>query len=147
MTVPGAGPRASASRRRSVRHLAAGLAGMLGVLYLVLMFLVKDAESVPGATDSNTYGGYLFLAVAYLVGAALLATLDRRLVWVVGAAVQVLVLGFFVLFGVGVFGPGVFEYDALDDLSIQWWAAAATAGELVLLGLLGHLLLAPPPQQ
>ena len=48
------------------RYLAAALCGIVGVLYLILLFLVADAES--GASE-NTYGAYLLLAVPYLIGA------------------------------------------------------------------------------
>lgn len=72
-----------ARHRRALRHLAAALCGVVGGLYLMLLFLVAVAES--GASE-NTYGAYLFLTVPYLAGAALLALVDRRMMWGVGAA-------------------------------------------------------------
>lgn len=131
----------SARSRRLVRYLTAALSAVVGILYLVLLVLVFEAESRPGATDSNTYGGYLFLAVAYLLGAALLLTTDRLVLWAVGAIVQVLVIVLFVLFGVGVFGPGVFEYQALSDLRMALWATVITSAQVILLGLLSYLAL------
>ncbi len=99
----------------------------MAVLYLILLYLVAQAEAVPGATDGSTYGGYLFLAVPYLVGAGLLAAVDRRALWVVGAAAQVVDIALFLMFGVGLFGPGVFEYEALSELPMELWAAAIRA--------------------
>ena len=133
----------AAESRRSIRYAAAILCVIVAVLYITLMFLVADAEAVPGATDSNTYGAYLFLSVPYLIGAAVLVAFDRRIVWAVGAAVQVLVIVLFLLFGVGVFGPGVFEYEALSHLRVELWAAGLTGAQVVLFVLLGYLVATP----
>jgi hypothetical protein len=122
-------------------------------LYGVFFVIVRDAEqAVVGGTD-DTFPAYAALAVVYLVGAVLLAVLDRRWVWVTGAVVQVLVLGLFVLLGVGLPGPGVFEHEALSDVPVAIWAAAITGLQLVLLGVLTYLAashrdepaLEPPP--
>lgn len=87
----------------------------------------------------------MFLAVPYLIGAGLLVAVDRRDLWVVGAGVQVVVVVLFVMFGAGVFGPGqgVFGYDALSGLHMEWWAAVITGAEVVLLGLLSYLAFTP----
>lgn len=128
----------SKGRRRSLRYLTAALCLSVGVLYLALLFLVKHAEA---AEAENTYGAYLFLSVPYLVGGVLLATLDRRSLYAIGAAVQVLVVALFVMFGIGVFGPGVFEYQALSALHMGLWAALITGAQIVLFGLLSYLAL------
>lgn len=121
--------------RISVRYLTAILSTVVGALYLVLLFLVFDAESRPDAVVTDTtYGAYLFLAVPYLVGAVLTAVTDRLGLWILGAVVQVLVIVLFVLFGVG-----VFEYEALRDLRMELWAAVITVAQVVLLGLLSYL--------
>lgn len=130
------------NRRVRARRLGATLCGVVALLYLILLFVVADAES--GAAE-NTYGAYLFLAVPYLIGAGLLAALDRRGLWVVGAAVQVVVIVLFVMFGAGAFGPGqgVFDYDALSGLHMELWAAVITGAEVLLLGLLSYLAFTP----
>lgn len=121
--------------RTSVRYLTAILSTVVGALYVVLLFLVFDAESQPDAiVTDTTYGAYLFLAVPYLVGAVLAAVTDRLALWILGAVVQVLVIVLFVLFGVG-----VFEYEALSDLRMELWAAVITVAQVVLLGLLSYL--------
>ena len=104
-------------RRTMTRYLAAALCGIVGLLYLILLFLVAGAES--GASE-NTYEAYLLLAVPYLIGAGLLLAVDRRALWIAGAAIQVAVIVLFVMFGAGVFGPGqgVFDYDA--QVAFTW---------------------------
>jgi hypothetical protein len=135
-------PEQTDGRRRTVRVAAASLSGVLGVLYLVLLLLVRDAES---GEPENTFGAYLFLGILYLAGAGLLAGLDRRPVWVVGAVVQVGVIVLFGMFGAGLFGPGqgVFDYEAVSGLHMAWWAAGITGAQVLLLGLLSYLALAP----
>ena len=133
----------SEAGRRRTRYAAAALSGVIGVLYLVLLYLVADAEA---DAQENTFGAYLFLAVPYVAGAVLLLLVDRRVLWLVGAGVQVAVVALFVMFGAGAFGPGqgVFDYDALSDLPMEAWAAVVTGGEVVLLGLLLYLAAAVP---
>lgn len=133
--------RPSEGRRRIIRRCTAGLTFAVAVLYLVLLFLVADAERGRG---ENTYGAYLFLSVPYAVGGVLLARLDNRLLYVLGALVQTGVIVLFVLFGIGVLGPGVFEYEALAGLHVAVWAAVITGAEVALLGLLAYLAVTAP---
>lgn len=74
-----------------------------------------------------------------------MVAVDRRPLWVIGAAVQVVIIVLFVLFGAGVFEPerGVFDYDALSGLHMGVWAVVITGAELILLGLLSYLALTP----
>jgi hypothetical protein len=109
----------------------------VGVLYLVLLVLVADAES---GLPENTYGAYLFLAVPYLAGGLLLAIHDNRLLCAVGAAAQVVVFVLFLMFAVGGEHPGVFEYEALSGRHMAVWAGVITGAQVVLLGLLVFLL-------
>jgi hypothetical protein len=129
-------------RRALGRAVAATLSGGIAVLYLVLMATVREAE-LPAYTTDNTWGAYLLLAVPYLVGAALLLLTDLRWLWLGGALVQVAVLVLFVLVGVGVLGPGVFEYEALAEVPIEVWAGVVCGSQLLLLGLLVVLALTP----
>ena len=112
----------------------AAVSGVVACLYGVFFVIVRDAEqAVVGGTD-DTFPAYAALAVVYLVGAVLLTALERRWVWVTGAIVQVVVLGLFVLLGLG-----VFEHEALSDVPVAVWAAAITGLQLVLLGVLTYL--------
>jgi len=136
----------SADRRKRLRYVAAALCAVVGVLYVILVFLVRDAEV--GLTE-NTYGAYLFLAVPYLVGAVLLVAFDRRFLWAVGVVVQVFVIALFAMFGAGLFGPGqgVFDYAALSGLHMELWAATITGVELILLGLFSYLAFTTAPHR
>ena len=131
-----AAPRPSGDRRRVICRVTAGFAAAVAALYLVLLVLVADAEA---GRSENTFGSYLFLAIAYLVGAVLLAVFDNRLLYLLGVLVQAGVITLFVLFGIGVFGPGLFEYEALEQLHMAVWAGVITGAELVLLGSLSYL--------
>jgi hypothetical protein len=115
---------------------------VVGTLYLMLLVLVFDAESQPEAVVTDTtYGAYLFLSVPYLVGAVLSAVTDRRVLWVLGAGLQIAVIVLFALFGVG-----AFDYEALSALRMELWAAVITGAQVVLLGLLGYLALTWRPE-
>lgn len=136
-----ASARPSERRRRTLRRLAAALAFAVAVLYLVLTTLVADAET---GRSENTFGAYLFLSALYLVNGALVARRDKRPVYVLGMFVQIGVIALFVLFGVGVFGPGVFQYEAVGRLHMPVWAGVITGAEVVLLGLLSYLAVTAP---
>jgi hypothetical protein len=121
----------SGNARRTIRWAAAGVSGVLAAVYAVLLSIVYNQE-VSGAQES-TYGAYIFLGVAYLVGAVALALSDRQVVLVVGTAVQVAVIVLYLLFGTAA------------AVSI-WWGVATVALEVVLFGLLAYLLVTVPPR-
>jgi hypothetical protein len=125
--------------RRTIRYVAAASAAAVAVLYVVLMLLVRGAELQPGATDTTTYGGYIGLAVAYFIGAVILATVDNRLLHLFGAGVQVVVILLFVVFGVGLLGQGALENPAISHLPLGRWAAVITGAQVLLLAMLGYL--------
>lgn len=132
-----ASSRPSRDGRRIIRRITAGVVFAVAALYLLLFVLVADAEA---GRSENTFGGYVFLAVAYLVGGVLLAVLDNRLLYILGILVQVGVITLFVLFGIGsVEHPGVFEYEALARLHMPVWAGVILGAELALVGLLSYL--------
>ncbi len=129
----------SPGTRRTVRYVAAGMSTVIALLYVALMLLVRNAELEPGATDTTTYGGYLFLAVAYAIGAAILFFVDNRTLHLLGVGVQIVVLLLFIVFGIGLLGEGVFQYKAVSHLPIGLWAALITGAQVVLLAMLGYL--------
>lgn len=142
----------SRCRRVVVRSVAAMLSGSIAAMYVILMATVRQAE-LPRFEGDSTWGAYLLLAVPYLVGAGLLALVDRRILWVTGALIQLAVVVGFALFGIGVMGPdfeglfgsGAFGYEALVNVPIEVWAGVITGAQLGLLGLLGYLALKPVP--
>jgi hypothetical protein len=113
-------------RRRTIRWVAAGVSGILVVLYAGLLFIVYRQEAQPGG-QGTTYGAYIFLGLAYLIGALALALSDRQAVLVVGIAVQVAVVVLYLVFGTEA------------DVSM-WWGVATVALEVALFGLLAYLL-------
>jgi hypothetical protein len=104
--------------------------------YLVLFFLVRAAER---GEPENTFGAYLFLFLAYAACAVALRIWWGPVVALLGAALQLAVLALFVVFGVGLLGPGVFAYDAVRHLHMPVWAVAITAAQVVLLTVLVRL--------
>ncbi len=126
--------------RRTVRYLAAGFAAAVGVLYVILMLLVRSAELEPGATNAPTFGGYLALAVAYFIGAVILATVDNRILHIFGVGVQVVVILLFIAFGVGLLGKGALSDPAISHLPLGLWAAVITGAQVALLAMLGYLV-------
>lgn len=108
---------------------------------MALLVLVADAEA---GRSENTYGAYVFLSFCYLVGGVLLVRFDSRPLYLLFSIVQVAVIALFVLFGVGVFGPGLFEYEALARLHMAVWASVITGAELALLGASSYLAATAP---
>ncbi len=132
---------AAERHRRAVRYVAAVLCGGIAGCYVALLVLVARAEMRAGV--ETTFGAYLYLAVPYVAGAVLLATRDQRVLWAIGAVVQLAVLVLFALFGIGAWGPGLFEDATLAGLYMPVWAGAVGGAEVVLLALLGYLALTP----
>jgi hypothetical protein len=121
----------------TTRRVAVGVCLGIAAAYFALFWVVRDAES--GASE-NTFGAYLFLAVAYLAQTVMLAVTRRRGAYVLTLAIQVMVIVLFILFGVGVFGPGAFDYNLLDPLRIEIWAVAIVSAQIALMALAGALL-------
>lgn len=131
-------------RYRRLERGAVAVSALVTVLYAVLFFVVRAVEADPATTDT-TYGAYLFLAIAYLVSTVAYAVLDRRAIWLAGAVLQVVVLGLFIVFGIGLLGPGLFEYELLvESTPVALWASVITGLQIVLLGVLGYLATLKP---
>ncbi|MCL4248872.1 MAG: hypothetical protein KJ065_12065 [Anaerolineae bacterium] len=74
-------------RRRIIRYVAAALAAVTAVIYVMIgLHLV----SVLDGNADQTWA--LAPAAAYALGAVLLVIYDRRLLWILGAALQVFVI-------------------------------------------------------
>lgn len=79
--------RETAHRRRTIRYVAAPLCAVTAVLYLLIglrVLIVLDGNA------DQTWG--LAPAAAYALGAGLLVAYDRRLLWILGAILQVFVI-------------------------------------------------------
>ena len=135
-TLPGSRSSATVSVAR-LRLLAQLLSAALAAAYLVLFLLVRDAER---AEPENTFGAYVFLFLAYAACAVALTVWRGPVVALAAAALQVAVLVLFVVFGMGLLGPGVFAYDVVRPLHMPVWAAGITTAEVVLLAVLVRLV-------
>lgn len=81
--------------RRLVRHIAAGVAAAVAIVYtLIGLSVISVVEVAPGDEASMLAFG-LPAAAAFAVGASLLMLTDRRLLWVLGAVLQVLVISMY----------------------------------------------------
>ena len=87
----------AARRRRTVRYLAAVASAATAALYFGIgagALTVVDRAS-PNAPDLFQFG--VAAGAAFVVGAILLLAFDRRLLWVLGAALQVGVIVMYVV--------------------------------------------------
>jgi hypothetical protein len=75
------------NRRRLIRYFAAFVSALTAVMYFLIGFHVV---SVLDANADQTFG--IFAGVAYAFGALLLLAFDRRVVWTLGAILQVFVI-------------------------------------------------------
>lgn len=129
-------------RHRQLRWAAVALSALVAALYGILFVIVRGVETGPRSAEvtDSTYGAYVFLAIAYVVSTLAYAALDRRAVWLAGAVLQVVVIGLFVVFGVG-----ALEYELLVETTpIAVWAGVITGLQVVSLGVLGYLATLKP---
>lgn len=82
-----ADPTARAKRRRSIRYFAAAMSGATAVMYFLIGFHVVSVLDAPA---DQTWG--LIAGGAYAFGALLLLAFDRRVLWILGAILQVFVI-------------------------------------------------------
>ncbi|MGN6303052.1 MAG: hypothetical protein ACTHN8_18370 [Angustibacter sp.] len=131
------------SRSRPLQALAQALSAAIAVAYLVLFFLVRAAER---DEPENTFGAYVLLFVAYVGCTVALSVWRGPVVALAAAALQVAVLALFVVFGVGLLGPGLFDYAAVRSLHMPLWATGVALAQVVLLGVLVRLVVAGRPR-
>lgn len=116
--------------RLSLRRLGALIcAGIAGVYSLIGLEVVTVAEESDAGGDIAVFG--VGAAAIFLVGAVLLLTVDRKPVWVVGAALQVMIIAMY--FAVG--GDRTPSFEA--------WGLGLRVPQLVLVGILVALVLRP----
>lgn len=117
---------AEVARRRMIRYAAAGLAAVTAVLYLLIglhLITVLDGNA------DQTWG--LAPAAAYALGAALLVGYDRRLVWILGALLQVFVIYTY------------FNLAAQRSPAYEVWGIAIRVVQFSLLAVLAYLATRP----
>jgi hypothetical protein len=79
--------------RRVMRRTAAGLCGVIAAVYLAI---APGASSMESTEEMSLVGFGVGAASIFLIGAALLLTLDRRPLWAAGAALQLMIVAMYV---------------------------------------------------
>jgi hypothetical protein len=112
--------------RQRVRYVGAAFAaGMAAIYFLIGLNVLNIGTTTDGATDQFGFG--MAAGAAFLLWAALLATVDRRWIWVVGLVFQVLV---YVIY-VGASGVRVPQFET--------WGITLRIVQLPLLAALAYL--------
>lgn len=123
---------AAQKQRRTVRYLAAAIVAITAVMYLLIgvgVLRVVDQVS-PDAPPLLDFG--LMAGAAFGLGALLLLTLDNRILWVLGALLQVGVIVMYVVVG------------QERTPAFEPWGITIKMLQVVLLGALLYLALRPP---
>ena len=115
-----------ADRSKSLRYGAAVLAAAVGVVYLLIALQVVHVADTAG--KDSPFLPMMAAAVAFWIGAVLLVLVDRWLVWLLGAAVQLVVL------------VGYFAVAPSRDPHYEAWGLAIKVAEVIILGLLLYLV-------
>jgi hypothetical protein len=127
-------PPAEERRRWTVRRAAAALCALIATVYVLIgLEVVTVVEESEEAVDILAFG--LGAASIFVVGAALLLAVDRRPVWFVGAALQVMIIAMYVSVG------------AERTPAFEAWGIALRVMQLVLLAALVYLATRPRADQ
>lgn len=113
--------------RRTVRYVAALLAGVTAVMYLLIGLCVVAV--IEAACADQVFG--TFAAGAYLLGVALLLFFDNRWLWGLGAALQVMVIFMY------------FNLAAQRVPAYEVWGILIRIVQVLLLGALVYLAIRP----
>jgi hypothetical protein len=117
-------------RRRTIRYVAAGLAAAMAAIYFLIGLGVLQVVNGQ-AGDPSMLGFGASAGGAFLLGAILLAELDRRWLWIAGALLQVMVVW------------GYFAIAQDRDPAFEVWGLTLRVIQLPLLAALVWLALRP----
>lgn len=85
------------ARRRTIRYVAAAASAVTAILYFAIgVGVLKVVDEVSADAPSMLAFGAP-AGAAFVVGAVLLAAVDRRILWVLGAVLQVLVIVMYIV--------------------------------------------------
>ena len=131
----GSNPFTDPISRRSVRNFAAAVSAVTALLYaLIGVGMLTVVE--PGTSDEGDMLAFgLPAAGAFLVGALLLVLFDNRLLWLLGAILQVIVL------------VGYVAMAGIRTPQFEAWGILIKVTQLVLLGALAFLVLRSPQEE
>ena len=90
---------AAQKQRRTIRYLAAAIAAVTAVMYLLIGFGVLHVVDEAAADAPPLLDFVLMAGAAFGLDALLLLTLDKRILWVLGALLQVGVIAMYVVVG------------------------------------------------
>jgi hypothetical protein len=120
--------------RRTVRNFAAAVAAVTALLYALIGVEVL-AIVAPGTNDEGDLLMFgLPAAGAFLVGALLLVLFDNRILWALGAILQVLVI------------VGYFVFAGIRTPQFELWGILIKISQLALLGALAWLVIRAPDE-
>lgn len=121
--------------RRSVRNFAAAVSAVTALLYaLIGVGILVVVE--PGTSDQGDMLAFgLPAAGAFLVGALLLVLFDNRLLWLLGAILQVIVL------------VGYVAMAGIRTPQFELWGILIKLTQLVLFFALAFLVLRSPEEE
>jgi hypothetical protein len=77
--------------RRTIRHVAAATAAVIALIYLLIGLGVLTVVTPVADDPSMAFFGFS-AGGAFLFGAVLLVALDRRMLWILGAILQLFVV-------------------------------------------------------
>ena len=76
-----------AQRRQLIRYIAAAISAVIAIMYFLIGFRVVTVLDTP---SDQTFG--IAAAGMYVLGTVLLLAFDRRILWIFGFALQVMVI-------------------------------------------------------
>jgi hypothetical protein len=135
-------------RRQTVRYVAAALAATMALIYFLIGINVLTVVTpVDGDASMLIFGASA--GAAFLLGALLLVAFDRRVLWILGAILQVLVVwGYFAVapdrtpsfeaWGIALRVIQVPLFAALLYLAVRSAATSAATGKPLLKGIRRH---------
>ena len=77
----------AASNTRRIRYAAAAVAALTAVVYLLIALQVLILGDEPGNQNFAYFAG-----AGYTLGVFMILRFDRRILWIIGAAIQVFVI-------------------------------------------------------
>lgn len=122
---------AVSSGRRTWRLAAAVLASLVGVLYLLVATQVVHVSDTTG--KASPFVPMAAAALVFWLGAVVLLLLDRQIVYLLGAAVQLVVI------------VGYFAVAPSRDPHIEPWGLLIKAAQVAILAILLYLAVTAPP--
>lgn len=117
--------------RRTVRYAAAASAAVIALIYFLIGLGVLTVVTPAGDDPSMTFFGFS-AGGAFLLGAVLLTALDRRMLWILGAVLQIFVVWGYVAVAAG------------RTPAFEFWGIALRIIQVPLFAALVYLVVRPP---